>query len=72
MFALRGTPGPILKKLCETAPRAVRDADSEPAMATLETPIAYLDAPEFQKSWDGDAGMPADAIMRMGRIEEKR
>lgn len=34
--------------------------------------IAYLDAPEFQKFWDKDAKMLADAIKRVGRIEEKK
>lgn len=42
------------------------------AMARLETPIAYLDAPEFQKFWDKDVKMLADAIKRVGKIEEKK
>ena len=41
-------------------------------MAKIETPIAYMDAPEFQKFWDKDARMLADAIKRVGRIEEKK
>ena len=35
----------------------------------LETPIAYLDAPEFQKFWQKDAKMLADAIKRVGKVE---
>jgi hypothetical protein len=34
--------------------------------------IACLDAPEFQKFWDKHAKMLADAIKRVGRIEEKK
>ena len=42
------------------------------AMAKLETPIAFLDAPEFQKFWEKDAKMLADAIKRVGKLEEKK
>jgi tripartite-type tricarboxylate transporter receptor subunit TctC len=50
----------------------VQDPDFKAAMAKLQTPVAYLDAPEFQKFWDKDAKMLADAIKRVGRIEEKK
>jgi hypothetical protein len=33
------------------------------------TPIAYLDAPDFQKFWDKDAKMLVDAIKRIGKLE---
>ena len=66
MFAPTGTPGPILKKLCETARQSVEESDFKSAMTKLETPVAYLDAPEFQKFWDKDAKMLADAIKRVG------
>ncbi len=72
MFAPTGTPEPILKKLRDTVRQAVQDPDFKSAMSRLETPIAYLDAPEFQKFWDKDAKMLADAIKRVGRIEEKK
>ena len=71
MFAPRGTPEPILKKLREVIKQTVQEPDFKDAMTKLETPIAYLDAPEFQKFWDKDAKMLADAIKRIGRIEEK-
>jgi tripartite-type tricarboxylate transporter receptor subunit TctC len=72
MFAPRGTPEPIMKKLRDTVRAAVQDADFKTAMDKMETPIAYLDAPEFQKFWDKDAKMLADAIKRVGRIEEAK
>jgi tripartite-type tricarboxylate transporter receptor subunit TctC len=71
LFAPRGTPEPIMKKLRDTVRAAVQDPDFKNAMLKLETPIAYMDAPEFQKFWDKDAKMLADAIKRVGRIEEK-
>ncbi len=71
MFAPKGTPEPVLKKLRDILRATVQQADFKDAMTKLETPIAYLDAPEFQKFWDKDAKMLADAIKRIGRIEEK-
>ncbi|MBI2116227.1 MAG: tripartite tricarboxylate transporter substrate binding protein [candidate division NC10 bacterium] len=72
VFAPTGTPDPILKKLRDTVRQAVQEPDFKSAMTKLETPVAYLDAPEFQKFWDKDAKMLADAIKRVGRIEEKK
>jgi len=42
------------------------------SLDALPSSIAYLDAPVFQKFWDKDAKMLADAIKRVGRIEEKK
>ncbi len=72
MFAPTGTPEPILRKLRDTVRQAVQEPDFKAAMSKLETPIAYMDAPEFQKFWDKDAKMLADAIKRVGKIEEKK
>ncbi|MFB3818899.1 MAG: tripartite tricarboxylate transporter substrate binding protein [Candidatus Methylomirabilales bacterium] len=72
MFAPRGTPEPVMKKLRETVRAAVATPEFKAAMDKMETPIAYKDAPEFQKFWDKDAKMLADAIKRVGKIEEKK
>lgn len=72
VFAPAGTPAPIIKTLREAVAQAMKGPDFKAAMAKLETPIAYLDAPEFQKFWDKDARMLADAIKRVGKIEEKK
>jgi tripartite-type tricarboxylate transporter receptor subunit TctC len=72
MFAPKGTPEPIMKKLRDTVRAAMQDPDFKTAMDKMETPIAYLDAPEFQKFWDKDAKMLADAIKRVGKIEEAK
>jgi len=71
VFAPRGTPQPALKKLRDTVRQAVNDPAFKSAMEKLQTPVAYMDAPEFQKFWDKDAKMLADAIKRMGKIEIK-
>jgi tripartite-type tricarboxylate transporter receptor subunit TctC len=49
----------------------VKEPDFKGAMEKIQTPIAYMDAPEFQKFWDKDAKMLADAIKRMGKVEIK-
>ena len=72
VFAPKGTPEPILQKLRDTVRQAVQDPDFKSAMVKMETPVAYMDAPEFQKFWDKDAKMLADAIKRVGKIEEKK
>ena len=66
MFAPKGTPEPIMKKLRDTVRAAMQEPDFKAALDKMETPIAYLDAPEFQKFWDKDAKMLADAIKRVG------
>lgn len=71
VFAPRGTPQPVLKKLRDTIRQAVNNPEFKTAMEKLQTPVAYMDAPEFQKFWDKDAKMLADAIKRMGKIEIK-
>ncbi len=72
LFAPRGTPESAIKALRDAARRAVEDADFKAIMTKLETPISYLDAPEFQKFWDSDAQRLAVAVQRVGKVEEKK
>ncbi|HEU4344122.1 MAG TPA: tripartite tricarboxylate transporter substrate binding protein [Candidatus Binatia bacterium] len=69
MFAPKGTPDPVMKRIRESVKQAVGTPEFKAAMEKLQTPIAYLDAPEFQKFWDKDAKMLADAIKRVGKVE---
>jgi len=69
-FAPKGTPEPIMKKLRDTMKQVVQEPEFKDAMAKLETPIAYMDAPEFQKFYERDAKMLAEATRRIGRVEE--
>jgi tripartite-type tricarboxylate transporter receptor subunit TctC len=69
LFAPRGTPEPVMKTIRESVRQAVNTPEYKAAMEKLQTPIAYLDAPEFQKFWDKDAKMLADAIKRVGKLE---
>jgi tripartite-type tricarboxylate transporter receptor subunit TctC len=72
LFAPAGTPPPIIAQLRAAARQAVEDPEFKNTMAKLETPVAYLDAPEFQRFWDRDAARLATALRRIGRIEEKK
>jgi tripartite-type tricarboxylate transporter receptor subunit TctC len=71
MFAPAGTPAPVLVTLRNAAKLAVQDPQFKAAMAGIETPIAYLDAPEFQKFWDKDARRLTEVVKRIGKVEEK-
>ena len=72
LFAPAGTPAAIVTSLRDAAKKAVADPEFKLAMDKIETPIAYLDAPEFQKFWDKDAKRLADAVRNVGKIEEKK
>jgi tripartite-type tricarboxylate transporter receptor subunit TctC len=65
----RETPAPVLAKLREVARSVVADARFTSAMATVETPVQYLDAPELQRFWDADAKKLAEAVRSVGNLE---
>jgi len=66
-----GTPAAAQQRLREGVRRAVQDPDFRNAMTKVETPISYLDAPEFQKYWDADAHKLAAAVKTV-KIEEQK
>ena len=72
LFAPAGTPAPVLATLRSAVRQAVDDPEFKAIMAKIETPIYYLDAPEFQKFWDKDAAMLAAAVRRVGKVEEQK
>jgi tripartite-type tricarboxylate transporter receptor subunit TctC len=65
------TPAPVLARLREAVREAANSAEFRSAMEKVSTPIAYLDAPEFQKYWDNDARRLAVALEKIGKVEEK-
>ncbi len=72
LFVPTDTPDAPAKVLREAVRKAVQDQDFKNAMAKVNTPINYLDAPEFRKFWDGDAQRLAQVIKAIGRVEEKK
>jgi tripartite-type tricarboxylate transporter receptor subunit TctC len=69
LFAPAGTPEPALAKLRDAARATASDPKFIAAMATVETPILYLDAPDLQRFWDGDNQKLGEAVRRIGKVE---
>ncbi|MDB5805769.1 MAG: Tat pathway signal protein [Betaproteobacteria bacterium] len=69
LFAPTGTPEPVMKTLREAMRKVVADEEFKATMAKLETPIVYMDAPEFKKFWDDDAKRLIDVVRKIGKIE---
>jgi len=72
LYAPRGTPEVAMKALREAARNAVEHPGFKAVMTKLETPINYLDAPEFQKFWDQDAERLLRTVRRVGKVEAKK
>ncbi len=71
LFAPAATPSPILMTLRDAVRRTAEDPEFKEAMAKVETPIAYLDAPEFKTFLDKDAARLKVAVERIGKVPEK-
>jgi tripartite-type tricarboxylate transporter receptor subunit TctC len=72
MFAPKATPDAVMKVLRDSTRKAVEDADFRTAMARVNSPVQYLDAPEFAKYWAADAKRLAEVVKTIGRIEEQK
>src|SRR5574342_188609 len=72
LLAPAATPAAVQQKLRDSVRQAVQDPDFRSAMAKVETPINYLDAPEFQKFWDADAKKLAEAVKRVKIVEQRK
>jgi len=57
----------------QSAERSTRKAVNTPefktAMEKMETPIAYLDADDFQKFWDNDAKRLIQGVRNIGKVQ---
>src|SRR6266508_2582325 len=71
LFAPKGTPEPVLARLREAARAGVADPEFKSAMDKLETPIAFKQGAEFQKSFEADAQRLAEGVRKVGRVEQK-
>ena len=69
LFVPAGTPEPVIARLRESARAVVGDANFQAALARVETPIQYLDQPQFRAFWDADARKLAEAVHKIGRVE---
>ena len=69
LFVPAGTPDAVVARLREAAKSAANDASFRESLARVDTPIQYLDQPEFRVFWDADARMLADAVKKIGKVE---
>jgi tripartite-type tricarboxylate transporter receptor subunit TctC len=69
LFAPAGTPAPILARLRAAARVAAADPRFVAALATVETLVQYLDAPELQRFWDADAQKLGAVVRRVGKLD---
>jgi len=68
MFVPVATPAPVLKVLRDATRQAVADPDFKSQMAKLNSPVQYLDAPEFAKYLDADAKRLAAVVKIVGKV----
>ena len=69
LFVPAGTPEPVIAKLREAARAAIEDPAFKAALAKVETPVQYLDQPQFRAFWDADASKLANVVQRIGKVE---
>ena len=72
VFAPAATPAPIQAKLREAVRAAVADPQFRGAMEKVQTPISYLDAPEFRKFLAIDAARLKVAVEKIGKVEDSK
>jgi tripartite-type tricarboxylate transporter receptor subunit TctC len=70
MFALRGTPEPVVRQLRDAVRQVATSEDYRSAMSKVLTPVAYLDGPEFQKFLDADARRIGQAVRTMRKFTQ--
>jgi tripartite-type tricarboxylate transporter receptor subunit TctC len=69
LFVPAGTPQPVIAKLREAAKAAVADESFRTALGRVQTPVQYLDQPQFRTFWDEDAKKLADVVKKIGKVE---
>jgi len=72
VFAPAATPAPVIARLREALRAAVADPLFSGAMEKVQTPISYLDAPEFRGFLAKDAARLKIAVEKIGRIDDKK
>ncbi len=71
VFVPAATPAPVVNVLRDAIRRSVQDPEFRGTMDKIQTPIAYLDTPDFAQYWNADARRLAVALKALGCIEDK-
>lgn len=69
LVAPQGTPPHVIKALRDAMREAVKAPEVVNSHAKLETPIAYMDADEFNAWWAKDAARLAEVVKQIGKVE---
>jgi tripartite-type tricarboxylate transporter receptor subunit TctC len=69
LVAPRNTPPHVVKILRDAVRQAVKEPEVVNSHARLETPLAYMDADEFNAWWDKDARKLAGVVQKIGKVE---
>jgi tripartite-type tricarboxylate transporter receptor subunit TctC len=69
LFVPAGTPEAVIEKLRAAVRAAVEDPTFKNALAKVETPIQYLDQPQFRTFWDADARKLATVVQKIGKVQ---
>ncbi len=68
LFAIKGTPAPIVAKLGEALDKACASAQFTAAIANLGLEPTYLSAAAFAKFWDEDSKRSDEAVRQIGKV----
>jgi tripartite-type tricarboxylate transporter receptor subunit TctC len=69
LFVPAATPDDIVARLRAASAKAAADPAVVQVIEKAGSPIAYLDAPEFQSYWNADAAMMTEAVRKIGKVE---
>jgi tripartite-type tricarboxylate transporter receptor subunit TctC len=69
LVAPKATPPHVIKILRDAMRQAVKAPEVVGSHAKLETPIAYMDADEFNAWWAKDAARLAEVVKKIGKVE---
>ncbi|WP_233237650.1 tripartite tricarboxylate transporter substrate binding protein [Bordetella sp. LUAb4] len=69
VFALAGTPEPVLDRLRSAVKAAANDDKVKALIAGTGSPVQYLDAKDFDTYWRKDSASLALAVQKIGKVE---
>jgi tripartite-type tricarboxylate transporter receptor subunit TctC len=69
LFVPAGLPEPIAAKLRASAKLAASDARVVQTLGSAGSPLAYLDAPEFDRYIEAEVGRMTAAVKRIGKVD---
>jgi len=69
LFALKGTPAPILAALSAALDQAGKNPQFTAAIASLGLEPTYQSAAEFTKFWDEDSKRSDEAVRQIGKVQ---